>query len=65
MFKQLYKVKLKYFFIVCFSFHNNNDNNNNREPGYVCIGGNSTSIVPDKCVLGSYSLSVDFNSYGN
>lgn len=34
-----------------------------REAGYLCIGGNSTSIVPDKCVLGSYSVSMNFDSY--
>lgn len=36
-----------------------------RESGYVCVGGNSSSIIPDKCVLGSSSLSMDFDSYSS
>jgi hypothetical protein len=35
------------------------------ESGYICVGGNSTSVVPDKCVLGSVSLSMDFDSYSS
>ena len=52
------------FLSVLFSFHYSPPPYL-RESGYICVGGNSTSIVPDKCVLGSVSLSMDFDSYSS
>ena len=35
-----------------------------RESGFVCRGGNSSSIQPDTCVGGSYVVDIDFEEYG-